>query len=513
MKRMKSIMAVLLAAIMTMAMTVTAFADEGAKGTLTVNVKDGQTLANQTVNIYKLFDMTVSGSNYGYKVNSLYTPILDQVLGDSFTDKTDQGYYDAVQQATAAGKVQTFANNFTTKLLEYNKSNSTKINATETKTFAKDATETTFNVAGLDFGYYLVCQTGTKEIQSSLVPVVGATATVNLKTQAPDITKKADNDATTVHVGQTVTYTITGQVPDMTGYSNYVYKIHDTLTNGLDFVTNEAGKFVVNVKIGETTYNDVVGVISKDNAREMTIDLSEKVKTAATGAEIKVTYQAKVNKNAVVETKNSATLEYSNKPGTDATGTTKPSEVVTPTYPLDVKKTDTKDTMLAGAHFKLYASTTDGNIDKNTVIKVTKDVENTDGKYTYAANQSATDAIDEMVTVANKIDNKDYNLHINGLAAGTYYLEETKAPDGYNKLSAPVKVIITKTGDTTYTVSTPNDKGVNTEESDKIIDIENSTGSLLPSTGGRGTIIFAVIAALLVFGVAVSFIRDKRKEA
>ena len=509
MKRMKSIMAVLLAAIMTMAMAVTVFATEGAaKGTLTVNVKEGQTLANQTVNIYKLFDMTVSGSNYGYKVNSLYTPILDQVLGDSFTDKTDQGYYDAVQQATADGKVQTFANNFTTKLLEYNKSNSTKINATETKTFAKDATDTTFNVEGLDFGYYLVCQTGTKEIQSSLVPVVEATATVNLKTQAPDITKTADNDAATVHVGQTVTYTITGQVPDMTGYSNYVYKIHDTLTDGLDFVTNEAGKVVVTVKIGETPYDDVVGVISNNNGRKMTIDLSDKVKTATTGAEIKVTYQAKVNKNAIVETKNSATLEYSNKPGTDGTGTTKPSEVVTPTYPLDVKKTDTKGTMLAGAHFKLYASTAEGNIDKNKVIKVTKDVENADGKYTYAADQSAADAIDEMVTVANKIDNKDYNLHINGLAAGTYYLEETKAPDGYNKLSAPVKVIITKTGDTEWTV-----KKNDAQENDKIIDIENSTGSLLPSTGGRGAIAFAVIAALLVFGVAVSFIRDKRKEA
>lgn len=263
------------------------------------------------------------------------------------------------------------------------------IKETSTRSFDEDATDTTFNVEGLDFGYYLVCQTGTKEIQSSLVPVVSATATVNLKTQAPDITKTADKDATTVHVGQTVTYTITGQVPDMTGYSNYVYKIHDTLTNGLDFVTNEAGNVVVTVKIGEATYNDVVGAISKDNERNMTIDLSEKVKTAATGAKIEVTYQAKVNKNAVVETKNSATLEYSNKPGTDATGTTKPSEVVTPTYPLDVKKTDTKDIMLAGAHFKLYASTTDGNIDKNAVIKVTKDVENTDGEYTYAADQSA----------------------------------------------------------------------------------------------------------------------------
>lgn len=515
MKRMKKIMAVLLAAIMTMAMAATAFADEGAtKGTLTVNVKDGQTLANQTVNIYKLFDMTVSGSNYGYKVNSLYTPILDQVLGADFTDKTDQGYYDAVQKATDTNNgtnTQKFANDFTKKLLEYNQEHSDQtIKATSTKSFAKDATDTTFNIEGLDFGYYLVCQTGTKEIQSSLVPVVEATATVNLKTQAPDITKTADNDATTVHVGQTVTYTITGQVPDMTGYSNYVYKIHDTLTNGLDFVTNKAGNVVVTVKIGETTYNDVVGAISKDNERNMTIDLSEKVKTAATGAEIKVTYQAKVNKNAVVETKNSATLEYSNKPGTDATGTTKPSEVVTPTYPLDVKKTDTKDTMLAGAHFKLYASTTDGNIDKNTVIKVTKDVENTDGEYTYAADQSAADTIDEMVTVANKIDGQGYNLHINGLAAGIYYLEETQAPDGYNKLSAPIKVTIKKVNDTEWTITKDDNK---TPENDKIIDIQNSTGSLLPSTGGMGTIIFAVIAAILVLGVAVSFIRDKRKNA
>ena len=514
MKKMKKIMALMLAAIMTMAMAVTSFAAEGAtKGTLTVNVKDGQTLANQTVNIYKLFDMTVSGTNYGYKVNSMYTPILDQVLGVGFTDKTDQGYYDAVQKATDTANgtnTQKFANDFTKELLKYNTEHPDQmIKETSTRSFDEDATDTTFNVEGLDFGYYLVCQTGTKEIQSSLVPVVSATATVNLKTQAPDITKTADKDATTVHVGQTVTYTITGQVPDMTGYSNYVYKIHDTLTNGLDFVTNEAGNVVVTVKIGEATYNDVVGAISKDNERNMTIDLSEKVKTAATGAKIEVTYQAKVNKNAVVETKNSATLEYSNKPGTDATGTTKPSEVVTPTYPLDVKKTDTKDIMLAGAHFKLYASTTDGNIDKNAVIKVTKDVENTDGEYTYAADQSAADTIDEMVTVASAIDG-NYNLHINGLAAGIYYLEETQAPDGYNKLSAPVKVTIKKTSDTEWTITKDNNE---TPENDKIIDIQNSTGSLLPSTGGRGAIAFSVIAALLVFGVAVSFIRDKRKEA
>ena len=78
-------------------------------------------------------------------------------------------------------------------------------------------------------------------------------------------------------------------------------------------------------------------------------------------------------------------------------------------------------------------------------------------------------------------------------------------------MTAPVKITITKSADadaTKWTISKDGD-----DETDKIIDIANSTGSLLPSTGGRGAIAFAVIAALLVFGVAVSFIRDKRKEA
>ena len=94
------------------------------------------------------------------------------------------------------------------------------------------------------------------------------------------------------------------------------------------------------------------------------------------------------------------------------------------------------------------------------------------------------------------------------LQSSMYWLVETQAPEGFNKLTAPIKVTITKTGDAEWTVSKDG-----TVEDDKIIDVENSTGSLLPSTGGRGAIAFAVIAALLVFGVAVSFIRDKRKEA
>ena len=251
MKRIKKLAAALLTAIMMMTMTVTEFAAEST-GTLTVNVRGGQTLANQTVNVYKLFDMTVSGSgenlNYGYKVNETYKSILDQVLGNQITDKSDQWYYDAVFNATKDNKTQTFANDFTKALL---KSNS-NIVATTSRKFDKNSTETSTTFDGLAYGYYLVCQTGTKAIQSSLVALTEPTTSVDLKSEAPDIKKEADKD--TVFVEETVTYTVTGQVPDTTGYDNYIYKIHDTLTSGLDFVTNTEGtKVKVTVKIGGTT--------------------------------------------------------------------------------------------------------------------------------------------------------------------------------------------------------------------------------------------------------------------
>lgn len=320
-------------------------------------------------------------------------------------------------------------------------------------------------------------------------------------------------------------YTVTGTIPDTTGYNQYQYIIHDELSKGLDFVKNAAGETLddaakVNVAITfkETSVTDkgiapTTATLDKANNRKMSLDLSEWVRDnqANKGKEFTVTYYAKVNKDAVVIEKNKAQLEYGNKPG-ETTKTT-PSEAKTPTYPLDilkVKKDSSPEEILAGAHFTLYASGVDGSIDETKPIKVTKDAE---GKYSYAADQASTDpsVITDMVTVATKFEGTGYNLHINGLAAGTYYLKETKAPEGYNKLTDAIKVTITKSttaDENNWTLTV--DKG--TVEG-KIVKVENSTGSLLPSTGGRGAIAFAVIAALLVFGVAVSFIRDKRKEA
>lgn len=513
MKRMKKIMALMLAVIMMLAMSVTAFAAE-TPHSLTVNVKSGQDLKGQTINLYKLFDVTESGEgqdkNYAYTVNTAsgYKEALVSVLGLPITaSSTDEQFAAAVLNlgSNDSKAVQNFANRFTAYAL----TKSLAATATSGKIAEENQTSYTFNNT-LAAGYYLVYVTGGKEIQSSLVTVDATTDTVNLKTEAPSITKTADKE--TAEIGQVVKYTVTGAIPDTTGYSEYVYKIHDTLSAGLDFVNDangtalEADATTVNVTVAFTD-SGVTGAgiapttaaIDTNNSKKMSLDLSAWVKANQTnkGKEFTVTYYAKVNKDAVVTNNNKASLEYGNNPGD--TTTTTPSEAKTNTYPLDIKKINKKTNgLLAGAKFSLYRTEQDAK-DKTDAITVS----GRDGSYVVDADSENT----VFESVATEVGN-GYNLHLNGLAAGDYWLVETQAPEGFNKLTDPIKVTITKDGDTNWTVK-KNDKA----EGDKIIDVENSTGSLLPSTGGRGAIAFAVIAALLVFGVAVSFIRDKRKEA
>ena len=510
---MKKIMALMLAAIMMMAMSVTAFAAEGATGTLTltVNVKTttpAQDLKGQTINLYKLFDVTESKSgettNYAYTVNNTYKAALASVLKIGETAK-DEEFVKAVADQEAT--IQQFANDFTAKALTDN------LGATKTSEKITES-KTSYEFTGLDAGYYLVYVTGGKEIQSSLVTVDETTTTVNLKTEAPSITKTADKE--TVSIGQVVKYTVTGSIPDTTGYAKYVYKIHDELSTGLDFVNDAAGtaceanSVKVTVAFKDTDVTDAskaptTATLDAVNHRKMTLDLSSWVRENQRnkGKEFNVTYYAKVNDKAVVAEKNSAKLEYGNDP--DNTTETTPSEAKTPTYPLNIKKTDHKTSgLLAGAKFSLYTETEyNKDADTRQAIKVT----GTNGNYVVDPTSENT----VFESAATKIGENEYNLHVNGLAEGTYYLVETKAPDGYNKLTAPVVIKITKSTDTDVNNWTISKDG--TVETDKIIDIANSTGSILPSTGGRGAIAFAVIAALLVFGVAVSFIRDKRKEA
>lgn len=511
-KATKRMIALFLTAIMTLAMAATSFATmtepmpaaATQKGSLTVKVNEKNTLEGQTIKLYRLFDLSVSGSSYAYVVNDTYKDTIATTLGMETAATSEDLYKKLAEYTNDSAEIQKFADDFTTAALT--------AGTKETATSGKLDKVTEHKFIDLDYGYYLVYQTGTKEIQSSLVSVDEEEGVVNLKGEAPSIEKTANTE--TVEIGQVVTYTIKGTIPDTTGYNSYVYKIKDTLTKGLDFVKDADGTVVddvnnypVSVKIGENDATEKFATLSEAGDRTMTLDLSQWIRDNqnSKGQEFTVTYYAKVNSDAVVTEKNSASLEYGNDP--DNTTTTTPSEAETPTYPLNINKIskDSKE-MLKGATFRLYKNEADAKAANDNAIKVTKGT--SEGSYTVAEDQNVEKNMD-MVTAGSAVD-EGYNLHLNGLAAGEYWLVETDAPAGYNKLTAPIKVTITKSGDTDV-----NNWGLSKDdvpEDDKIIDVENSSGTILPETGGMGTILFTVVAVVMILGVAISFIRSRKIE-
>lgn len=511
-KATKRMIALFLTAIMTLAMAATSFATmtepmpaaELKQGSLKVKVNDKNSLKGQTINLYKLFELSVSGENYAYTVNPKYEELLKEVLEITEDTVTSQKYYEEIGKLSG-DTLQNFADKFTKAALQKEPA----INADKISEKLGDVKEYVFTE--LDYGYYLVYQTGLKEFQSSLRHVKDAENEITLKGEAPSIEKTADNE--TVEIGQVVTYTIKGTIPDTTGYDSYVYKIHDTLTDGLDFVTDAQGEtqatnpYLVSVKIGDTVATEQSAALSGEGNRTMELDLSKWIKDnqESKGQQFTVTYYAKVNKEAVVETNNSASLEYGNNQGD--TTTTTPSVVNTPTYPLNINKVIAGgNTMLAGATFRLYKNEEDAKAANDNAIKVTEGTP--EGSYTVAEDQNVEENMD-MVTAGSAVG-EGYNLHLNGLAAGTYWLVETDAPAGYNKLTAPIKVTITKSGNTDVNNWTLT-KGEDVEQ-DKIIDVENSTGTILPETGGMGTVLFTVVAVVMILGVALSFIRSRKIE-
>ncbi len=512
MKKLKRMMAVLLAMVMALAMSVTVFAAEG-QGSLTVKVKANNTLEGQTLNVYKLFDLSVSGTNYAYTVNETYKKGIITALGltEEEPEPDSAALYDAISKLKGTA-LQDFAEDFTAYAL------TNSLTATKTSEKITSAVKE-YTFTDLDYGYYLVYQTGTKELQSSLVSVDEAEGTeVDLKGEAPSITKDAQNTEGTsidsVEIGQIVKYVITGTIPDTTGYDSYVYKIKDTLTTGLDFVKDADGTVVddvnaypVSVKIGEGQATPQTAKLSGDNNRTMTLDLSQWIKGNQTskGSEFTVTYYAKVNANAVVTEKNSASLEYGNDQ--DNTITTTPIQEKTPTFPLQIKKYADGVNYLGGATFRIYRSELDAQGNQNAIA-----VTGGNGSYTVNPVQTGEGLSYDMVSANKEVGvGSGFNLKLNGLAAGDYWIVETDAPEGYNGVTAPIKVTVTASTDGNVDNWTISQKG--DVEEDKVIDIENSTGAMLPGTGGMGTILFTVTGVALIIAVAGSFVVSRRRKA
>lgn len=385
----------------------------------------------------------------------------------------------------------------------------------------EDKTKGTATFTDLTAGYYLVFPEGGSTGKGNRgtdailvnVPRGGKNTAAEIKSTFPTVDKQVSNDKTnyqdntTAQVGDTVTFKLTAKVPDMADYTAYKFVFHDTLSNGLEFVANSVEVSIASNKItaGDNTYSATY----VDGTKKLTVaftDLKNVVKSGtdkvATDDEIVVTYKAKITKDAVTTNpaKNTVYLEYSNNPGTDELGKSNPDESKVYTYDINIFKFYTNEsnteTALANATFKLTAS----EDSTSTAIELVKE-EGTDLVYHVKGNNEA-DAVSTVTTGA------DGKITIKGLKAGTYYLHETIAPTGYNKLKKPIKIEITVT-DNNYT--TPSYKVDDKANADNTIKVENVKGVMLPETGSIGTIgLTALGVAVVLLGVFAP--RKKKKE-
>lgn len=326
--------------------------------------------------------------------------------------------------------------------------------------------------AGLHMGYYFVSST-----TGALCNLTTAASTAIIRDKNEFYFEKTD-DADSVEVGQTVHYTITGLVPETTGFSSYTYKISDTMSDGLTFNQDVA------VSVDGTVLGDKYTLTNREDGTgfDLVIDVMQMKELA--GTEITVTYSAKVNENAIAQMEsNNAYLEYSNNPVDGSITTTTPVDqetVYNSKIVVDKYEADNKDKKLPYAVFVLMNS--EGLFYKwNNTNKAVTWVENED-----AATIKTTDS--------------DGVAEFGGLADGTYRLKEVYAPDGYNLMTGPVEVVINGAD------ATVENQAVLSQP----IEVPNSTGAKLPETGGMGTTVFYAAGSVLVVGALAMLLKKKR---
>lgn len=557
-KTIKRLGAVLLAMAMAVSVLCTGALAADTSNSITITT----TSSGHTYEAYQVFagstsattddktSLGITGWGSGVKADELVTALTtesnaaDSILSGKFTNilkkgnvangvAVDEDSADAAQNVAASIKdfsdkgkeAKAFAKIVAAHLSE------TKTGSTETKN--SDVT-TGYKIDSLAAGYYLVKDEdnsigANKEdaYTNYIMEVVGAVK-VEPKSDVPTVEKKivenkAEKDATTAKVGDVVNFELTGTLPS--NYADYkepyVYEFHDILSKGLTYngdvkvyvkndneeveitgytvtSTNAATETPTDATTITVKFTDLKTAKRKDNA-DVTIDK---------GSKIIVKYSATLNENAVVGEEgntNTVNLVYSNNPNNTSTGTTKDDKVTVYTFQLNVTKVDgtNNGTRLAGAKFKLYYEK-DGT--KNYATVNLSEGDNKD-KIT---GWTATETEGTVLTTDN-----DGNITVKGLKEGTYYLEETEAPAGYNKLTAPVKVEITNKSDTISELKSVKaddvDGSVDVDKASGTITIANNKGSTLPSTGGMGTKLFYTIGGILMAGAAIVLVVRKRR--
>lgn len=579
-------MAVLMAMTMILSMNMTAFAADAPKGTLTVNnTVEGKKLDlyqifTETKNEAGNVAYTLNSAYEGFFQSKISD--ASKLTGEALSEAA---YNYVKEQVGTNGEAET-AKTFAKDVLGWILDSNNNITATKTVDTAATSTVVSDLAYGYYLVYPkgatdTSAAPGNQAYKSaaSLVNVTGNTS-INMKSNYPTVDKKLvstqtpGNNSITVNgilnpswesvhqgvlgeddenapedtiaprsaadekkagdfaIGDTVTYQLTSKVPDMTGYNSYTFKFTDTLSKGLDL------KAILSVKVGDTelkagktgdnTY--LPTYTTNDNGTHtLTISFNNFYNNfkSRTGETITVVYTATLNKDAVIgmnPNTNKAVVEYSNDPKSDGTGKSEPSIVDVHTFDFTIYKyyktttgaTETKNP-LAGAEFELYKANEAGDAaDTNAKINI---VDETKGVYRQATPEEANAGF----TSAKIVSDADGKVLVKGLEAGTYYLRETKAPDGYNKLLSDIKVEIEANYDKTtgkltsysvdYTYNGTKTPGtaITTKDSSPEVAVENKTGAQLPSTGSKGAIMVTLAGIVLFGALTASKVFGKKK--
>lgn len=442
------------------------------KGKITITAQEGHSLTvGEEYKAYRILDLESYNSEegheaYAYKVNVKWKDFIESSgIIDVYVKVDEQGYVTWVENADVV--------RFAKEAYEYASENNIEADYTTTVQKVDNTNVAIFDE--LSLGYYLV--------NSSIGVVCSLDTTDNEviieeKNSLPSINKVLTNNSSkagTASIGEDVSYTVT--LSNIAGLKNV--KVVDTLSNGLTFNTNSVevkrvnGTSIIPVAASDTTYS------VNPNGQSFTIKFDNSyIKGLATNEQLVITYSAKVNSNSVtnVANTNDADLTYGNNSKVE----TEPVKVYT--YGFKFYKTDGTNP-LSGAEFKLYDAATNGNEIKVVFVK-------NEGNINYYRVATSQEIAATSISAGEVV--------IEGLAAGkTYYLEETKAPAGYNKLAARVDIEI----------KAIDNYGMFEMSTTPVI---NTTGLQLPSTGGIGTILFVTVGSLLIVIFGISLITKFR---
>lgn len=502
MKHTRQFFVLVLALVLTLGLCATAFADEAKPGSITIS----NPAQGKTYEVFKLLDIVEDESDLANK-GFIYKLTNDDwaTFITTVQDGSGKNYFNLFENG---GKKYVLANenlkggiaDFAAKAKVYAETN--KLAPIKT---AKAEAEGALEISGLDLGYYLV--RSDLGILCSL-DTTAPNAQVKEKNEATVIVKNVEDTAkkqNVAEIGTYVKFTIQITVKDKAPVN---YKLVDEMTDGLTFVNNET--YPLTVTVNENTLDAANYKVTKTTEpRGFTLAFNNNAEGNAsilkTGDAVTVTYYAQINENAKIADEanvNKAKVEYGTNSHTEYDTTETyvwKMNIVKYTMKKAADSDQATEEKLAGATFQLSRDAAGAQVIK--LVKVN------DTTYRLALPTETDTAVDTVTT------GETGELVINGLADGTYYLTETKAPRGYNLLREPVNVTIghkDANGKLTETSFVADQTETDTRG---VVKVENNAGAELPSTGGIGTTVFYVLGSAMALGAVILLVTKKRMAA